>query len=332
MIEPWSLPSPVALTARIVIDLVDGRQCLLYGEPMPGLRRAIEDALALQQIRLRVIYNDDGLTAEEMMRREGVGMDASNVLPAGVWWIDGVTSASAPDWIVAAEQMAERLRQRDDPLTQRALLVVLLPIDPPSLTGLDVKVHHTEVLGRIDLEVAARYTAAAVGECGSLGRLRIELAVEMASALLPRAAALDMLQHWMTASDEALCNPRRLAEHARASGIELVLPEFELWRAQHATLLAEIERQRLKIVRIHQDRWRLPYYAAEPDGRPAKLVSAAELLELKHLCTQLRNTGESPRSPLLERLKTLRDLRNALSHLEPVGLVEITALQSPFTI
>jgi hypothetical protein len=92
--------------------------------------------------------------------------------------------------------------------------------------------------------------------------------------------------------------------------------------------LAEIERERLAIVRRNRGRWRVPYDVPEADGRPAKRVTAAELLELKYLCRQLRQAGEPLHSPLLERLEALRGMRNALSHIEHASFSDITALEA----
>jgi hypothetical protein len=176
--------------------------------------------------------------------------------------------------------------------------------------------------------VAARYAAAAAECRGTFGCLRLELAVEMASARLPRADALDMLDHWMTAPDEALCRPDGFVAHARAAAVEPTLVEFQLWRVHHAVLLGEIERERLQIVRAIRARWRIPYDVPEAEGRPAKRVGEAELLELRHLCQQLRQAGEPLYSPLLQRLQMLRELRNALSHLEPASMAEVSALHA----
>jgi hypothetical protein len=177
------------------------------------------------------------------------------------------------------------------------------------------------------LEVAARYAATALGDVGPLARLRIELAVEMASGFLPRTKALEVLDHWMDAPLATLCDPARFAKHGKAAGVEISSPEFELWRAQHAVLLGEIERLRLQIVRAHRARWIIPYSAPEADGRPSKMIKAAECLELKHLCAQLRDAGEPRFSPLRQRVQALRELRNSLSHLEHAALADVGVLE-----
>lgn len=155
------------------------------------------------------------------------------------------------------------------------------------------------------------------------------VAVEMVSDLLPSVAALDRLELWMAAPRLVFCDAQRFAAFARDSGTDLVCPEFELWRAQHGVLLAEIEQQRLALVRAHRERWPLPYSVEGADGRPPKVIHAPEMLELKHLCAALRQCGESRDSPLRRRLQALRDLRNALSHLEPASSADIALLESP---
>ncbi|MBP0447327.1 hypothetical protein J8J14_21395 [Roseomonas sp. SSH11] len=312
--------------ARLVAELVDGRQCLPVGAAPPGFRRAVEDALAARQIRLRMIYDDPALDPWALLRREAELPRAEDRLPTGVWWVDGVGAARAEAWSAVARALGEAMRH--DAPHRRALLVVPLPTDSPLVTGLDLAWLQAEPLDRVDLEVAARYRVA-TAECqGVLARLRIELSVEMASARLPGTGALDTLEHWMAASDEALCDPVRFLSHARADGAEPASAEFDLWRIHHAVLLGEIERERLVIVRANRGRWRIPYDIPETEGRPAKRVRTAELLELKYLYQQLRQSGEPLQSPLLSRLQMLREMRNALSHLEPASFAEVSALQA----
>jgi hypothetical protein len=280
----------------------------------------------MRQIRLHVIHDDPSLSTEAVLRREAVGSTTMNSLASGIWWVDGVAEARVAAWITEIQAMAERVRH--DPPARRSLLAILVPQDVLFSNGLDVVAHRAEPLGRMDLEVAARYAATAAGEVGPLGRLRVELAVEMASAFLPRTKSLDILDHWMAAPKATLCDPGRFAEHGTAVGVEILSPEFELWRAQHAVLLGEIERLRLQIVRTYPARWKIPYLAPEADGRPPRMIEAAEFLELKHLCAQLRDAGEPFWSPLRQRLQALRELRNSLSHLEHVALAEVGALET----
>ncbi|TPG53111.1 hypothetical protein EAH89_17475 [Roseomonas nepalensis] len=260
-----------------------------------------------------------------MLRREAELPRAEERLPSGVWWVDGVEAARAEAWSEVARTLGEAMRH--DAPHRRALMVVPLPPGGSPVTGLDLAWLHAEPLDRVDLEVAARYAVTAAECHGTLARLRVELSVEMASARLPATRALDTLDHWMGAPDDALCDPVRFLCHARADGAEPTLAEFDLWRIHHAVLLDAIERERLVIVRANRGRWRIPYDIPENEGRPAKRVRAAELLELKHLCLQLRQSGEPLHSPLLSRLQMLREMRNALSHLEPASIAEVSALQ-----
>lgn len=161
-----------------------------------------------------------------------------------------------------------------------------------------------------------------------LGAMEAEQ-VDAAEVRAEPAASTDALGHWMAAPDgEALCDPVRFAPYAREIGAGPPLAEFELWRVHHAVLLSEIERERLEIVRENRGRWRAPYDVPEADGRPATRVRAAELLELKHPCRQLRQAGEPLHSPLLDRLEALRGMRNALSHLEYASSSDIAALEA----
>ncbi|MBY0336476.1 MAG: hypothetical protein K2X11_07675 [Acetobacteraceae bacterium] len=326
MIDVWSLPGPANLVACVVAELIDGRQCVLAGDKPPGFRRAVEDSLSARQVRLRVLYDDAELEPTALLRRE-IGLqhlDAQR--PHGVWWVDGVTRDRAEAWGMAVRTVGEEMRH--DPPHKRALLAVPLPAGVAELAGLGVAWLRAEPLGRLDLEVAARYAAASAENRGIRQRLRLELAVNMASAVLPSPDALRALEHWMSAPDAALCDPAAFAAHAREIDVEPVLAEFDLWRVHHAVLLAEIERERLEIVRSNLGRWRIPYDLPEADGQPSKRVRAAEFLELKHLCKQLRQAGEPLHSPLLNRLEALRGMRNALSHLEHASWSDISALET----
>ena len=325
MIEVWSLPGPKALVSAVLEDLLEGRQCLLHGAPPPGLRRAVEDALGAHQIRLRVVDDDPTLHPLGVLRREAAaGFAAASSIMPGVWWVDGVQVGRAAIWANEAAQIAELVRQH--PPASRPLLAVPLWGDP-GIRGLNVIVRRAEPLLRIDLEVAARYAAADAGETGLVGRLRLAVAVEMAMPHLPRTAALDALDHWMHAPRAALCDPRRFAEHAAAVGDVITMPAFALWGAQHSALLGEIERLRLEIVRAEARRWKIPYTEPASEGRLPKQINEPELLELKHLCAQLREAGHPPSFPLRRRLEALRELRNALSHLQPVVLAELNLLE-----
>ena len=164
MIETWSLPTPAALVAKIVADLTDGRQCFLQGAPPPGLRRAIEDALIIRQIKLHVIYDDPDLDPDGVLRREVAGPSVVKGLASGIWWIDGVVETRVAAWTTEIQAMAERVRH--NPPARRSLLAILVPTDVPFSNGLDVVAHRAEPLGRMDLEVAARYAATALGEVG----------------------------------------------------------------------------------------------------------------------------------------------------------------------
>jgi hypothetical protein len=324
VIETWALPGPSALVATVVADLVDGHQCLLYGSPPPGFRRAVEDAVTERQIRLFVVYDEPVLDPRTLLLREAPERPSTHAaLPAGVWWVEGATPERADAWAAEATALAEVAR--GEPAWRRPLLAVLLPTDSILAKGLDVVGHRVEPLGRLDLEVAARYEAA-TGRQGPLLALRISLAVEMASFLLPGPAALDLLSHWMAAPDAVYFDVGCLKTHAAAAGMEIALPELLLWRAQHATLLVEIDRLRLEIIRIEGARWRVPYRHPLTEGRLAKEVRVPECLELAHLCAQLRADGVPLWSPLRRYLESLRDARNSLSHLQPLGQAELAAL------
>ncbi len=309
----------------VVADFIDGRHCLLYGAPPQGFRRAVEDALGLRQMRVRVVYDDSEFDPAALLRREAApGITNSATLPPGVWWVEAISSDRAMHWATEAVGLAE-LTRHSQPWA-RALLALPLPVHLPEIRGLDIVWRCAEPLGRMDLEVAARYQSGSREQAGALARLRMALAVEMASPLLPGPKALDVLSYWMAAPDVACLNPQQFAQHCPLPAAHPDLAEFWLWRAQYQAFLPEIECARLKLVRSELPRWRVPYRHVSSDGSPAKLVSAPELLEISHLCAQLSEAGITSRSPIRQRLQRLRHARNALSHMEPLSPADATAL------
>ena len=72
--------------------------------------------------------------------------------------------------------------------------------------------------------------------------------------------------------------------------------------------------------------WEVPCEVPATDSRPPKWVSDAEKLELRDLCRQLRQARGSNTPVLAKRLQMLRDLRNALSHLEPAAIADFQLL------
>ncbi len=311
--------------ADLADDLLEGRQCLLLGAPPPGLRHALSDVLATRQAPLATVYDDSALAPDDILRRAAAaGMNYSAAVPAGIWWIEDVPVSRTSAWTAEAIRLADA--GRNEAPARRTLLVLPMPDDVIAPPGLAVAAYRANPLGRLDLEVAARYSAAAGAGNGLLGRLRLTLAVQMAASLLPRAAALDALGHWMRAPDAALCDPDCFADHAAAGNMPTALPAYALWRAQHEALLGEIEALRLAAVRASPC-WRVPYSEPAAEGRPERRIERAEMLELRHLCAQLRDAREPPDSPLYRHLRTLRDMRNALSHFQPVTLAELRAAE-----
>lgn len=325
MIGVWSLPGPARLASQVVDVLQDGYQCVPVGKVPLGFRRAVETALAVRRGKLDgIIYDEPDLRPEALLRRE-TSLSLDNESPAaGLWWIEDVAPDRVAAWIEEARSLGERMRHQRP--NERLQIVLPLPAGSPVADSLGVSTVAGDAIGRTDLEVAALYLAAGTGADNLLARLRVAAAVEMAVPLLPDPGALDTVAHWMDAPTAAFCAPAALAAHARAGGNEMRLPEFDLWRLQHAVLLVEIERHRLEIVRAHRERWSLPYEIPAQESQPAKWVSDPEMLELRHLCGQLRQAGEPWASPLARRLRMLRDLRNALSHLEPAALADFLFL------
>jgi hypothetical protein len=155
------------------------------------------------------------------------------------------------------------------------------------------------------------------------------LAVEMAAPLLPGFSAIKALRQWLCAPREALAEPAAISAHAAACGLRVpdaTEATLALWRAQQSVLLTAIDEERLQILRRYQGWWSVPYLHRTPDGRPGRLVTEKELLELTHLCAQAADSKVPFGNPIRQRLETLREARNALSHLQPLGPLEL----SPF--
>jgi hypothetical protein len=54
------------------------------------------------------------------------------------------------------------------------------------------------------------------------------------------------------------------------------------------------------------------------EERRAKRVMVADMLELGHLCNQLRESGHRGRELVRAQVETLREARNTLAHIEPL--------------
>jgi hypothetical protein len=207
----------------------------------------------------------------------------------------------------------------------RPLLVVLLPESATKPRGLDIVDRLTGLLSRLDLEVAARYALSEALTLRIKDRIRAELAIQFATPLLPGFGALEMLEYWLGAPDDVIASPDRLSCYAEAASRPLSKGRIglALWRAQFTVLMAEIDVERLRLIEQEQSLWQLPYTHPASDGRPEKVIELPEVLELGHLCRQLRWNGRRPGDPMRRRLDMLRDVRNSLSHLEFLSQYEI---------
>jgi hypothetical protein len=148
----------------------------------------------------------------------------------------------------------------------------------------------------------------------------------MAATLLPSFSALDALGHWLDVSEETITDWSELNAHAVAGGFAPHAPGrlmLAVWRAQHATIMADIDVERMQIIDTHNGLWRLPYSHPENEGRREKLVEHRDLLELPHLCRQASLRGVARGNPMRQRLHALRDVRNALSHIDPLRVAEL---------
>jgi hypothetical protein len=90
--------------------------------------------------------------------------------------------------------------------------------------------------------------------------------------------------------------------------------------------MVEMDVERLRLIEQEQLLWQLPYTHPASEGRPEKIVELPEVLELSHLCRQLRWNGRRPGDPIRRRLDLLRDVRNSLSHMDFLSQSEIDGL------
>jgi hypothetical protein len=61
-------------------------------------------------------------------------------------------------------------------------------------------------------------------------------------------------------------------------------------------------------------------------------VTEKELLEVTHLCAQAADSKVPFSNPIRQRLEMLREARNALSHLQPPGPLELSAFLAVWTL
>lgn len=327
MKEPWSLPGPARLVADVVADLMDGRQIVIRADQAPpGLSSAVEDALAIRQRALHVIYDEDHLPPRDLLvRAASDGFSSSGTPRPGIYWVGDILPHRADFWTAELSRLAEL--QRDGNGLDKVQVTLVLPQEGAKPEQLIIVEHFGETLSRMDLDVAVRYEIAADGlETSAL--LSAALAVEMAAPLLPSFVALDALVQWLSAPGEVLADAAAIITYATACGLwvpDQAEATLALWRAQQSVLLAVIDEERLRLLRRYPDWWRVPYANRTPDGRPGRLVTHADFLEITHLCAQVADSKIPYSNPIRQRLETLREARNALSHLEPLGPLELSA-------
>ena len=148
MIDRWLLPGPAALVATLVADLLEGRQLVLRAAPQPGLRRAVEDALALRQQSLRLIYDESHDPASVVLLRAiADGFMPAKALSPGIYWVDDIEPARAVEWASEVSKMAKAAANQNG--LDRALVVVPLPQDTQVPHGLGVIERTVRPLNRI---------------------------------------------------------------------------------------------------------------------------------------------------------------------------------------
>ena len=330
MIDRWLLPNPARLVARLAEALLDGHQLVLCSAgPLPGgFRRAVEEMLRSCHVCVCLILDETGVPPLSLLRRAmSDGLAMVQDIPPGIYWIDGVVATRAEAWAEAAAALAEAERNRA-PL-DRAQLVLPLPQGTKMPRAVGLETHSVQVLRRVDLEVAARYRLAAGDGDSPLWRVRVALAIELAVLGLPNFAAIEILERWLKGPDPALSDVGRLAAHAAANGLQLPASgrlAVALCRAQQSALLGAIEDERLRIVETAPAWCRVPHTQAARDGRPEKCVRDVHLLEITHLYEMARSAGLRRSDPVRARLELLRDVRNALSHLDLLSATELFAL------
>ncbi len=354
----WSLPGPSGFVRALAEELRRGVN-LVVGLPRwapDGLAQALatelrdDDLLSWRPLELDDHPQHDplGLLARRYapdLRNHGlrdpVDLVDSNAFSGSLVWVTGLDERTWAAWRDLLERYADAVRRR--PAEDRGLLcLVVSGLSPEALPKEDVALSirlwrdavneldmlawlhhlvgrrgarsamHRRLHLRHALELVA-YDPHLAWEAASQG---LEILAAPAAWLAGVAAARGWTAETVASWDEGTCDMiegRRVLHPALlavATGAEAELNNLA-WRAQVGVLLPFLEEERNRCLLEYGHLLRVPH-----DTGHGSVIRDRQELEIGHIHHQLRRrTGVRD----LDRLRLLRDVRNALAHHEPLS-------------
>lgn len=355
----WELPGPAGFVQGMVDDLRDGRNvvvCLPDHAPdglITELRGQATSAIECPWTSLQ-LHHLDGEAPGDLLFSRLVGDPApDSVRSAGVFsrtsevaghciCLDGMGAEVWPCWRGFVEEYSHACRSR--PVLLRALFVVVLrgatahqaPNSDQCLAihtwrgvvdSLDMQLYASSLIRqRRDPRLLGRVAASVVAEVAAYDPEVVSLltSASFAEMIEPHDLLLAMARErkWLGAESPAWedgsldivegrprHHPAWLA--ARSDRRELVR---RVWRGQVGVLLPHVEEERQHFVDQLSKWLSVPY-----ETRFGEVITDLRDLEIGHIESQVLELA--PRfDPLLRRrLRRLREIRNRLAHMEPVG-------------
>jgi hypothetical protein len=238
--------------------LQEGRQLVVWTRTATyGLRLALEERMGSYQRALQVVYDEADVPPSSVWARcaehpEMAQRDPLLVGP-GVYWVDQLAAAREAVWREFVRRLSEHAHSCEP--WQRPLVVLALPgVGRDGLDGLNVALRcGSRMLGTGDITVVAHHAATDAGMPeGTARQLAVTLSVEVASLVLPDAAALDLAAEIVGLPPDACDSVTALLElmarvapaSVKALSDAAHAVERALWRAQVAVLLPALDPQR----------------------------------------------------------------------------------------
>lgn len=355
----WQLPGPRRFVSALVRDLRDGRSCVvcLPRWAPPGVVEAVRSHLDHELCWTSIsLDSSDGDPADVLFGRLGLDLGPEALRTAEAFardervsgriiCVDGISRSRWPSWSIFLDSYADASRER--PLLERSPLIIVVEGDAvtnePEIDLL--KAVHTwrGAVDRIDLVVYAselthrrkrpnvekRLANALLAAIAVWDRTTVEaLADERIETLLEPWDALASLARdrgWPLAEAPTQGRPswalglsdlvdgREQWHSAHAASDAPREIQRRLWTAQVSELLPAIEEQRRGMIGRLENILRVPHRT-----RFDEVIEDLRDLEVGHIEHQLGDAGPKYRAEL-RRVRYLRKIRNALSHLEPVS-------------
>lgn len=367
----WQLPGPASFVSNVVSAWGRGRHTILWlpNGMYPGLRQACRTELEREghghwAARIDLLGRDG--RPLEILRQDlapnlelglaGISDLLINSTARGaVVWVDGVGQDSWVAWhrVLSDIEAASRALE----LAERTVLCVAveaLPenLQPPADVCLEV-MKWSHVVDSIDALIFAASLCSAQRRSDDDRMLRTltiahlalwdGLSAEML-ADLPNDRLCDPVEPlrefaagsswniggaepcWQSGSADVWHGRRTLHSAwlaAREGAAEL---RRRHWKAQVQALLPYVDEQRVQLLERVRGRLKVPYVTSTGD-----VVTSIENLEIGHIYSQLSQDSYVAFG-LRKKIRILKDIRNALSHLDPLpsGLLFDRALEGRF--